>query len=310
MKISKYLKHLLFTVAIIGCNAKNDEKKEKSNKPDKPIESKPKNVNCKVNRDCITNIFIDYFPDMAFCNVTSNTCTNYCFVNTPCKTTSDCNYSIGDPKKCGVECYRSFPEDPEGKCLIIAKEGQFCNNQYIICEEGLICDFYTTHCITRAEAQSQTGEPLFSLFLFMLIMLSLFNRQRADQDLINNLTPNELLMVGIPAGRRRPQEEDELPVYQPIGDTNEDELIEQNLDEVLVQNNESTELANSNSTVTVHDQGIIVEEDDLPLLPPTYDEAVSGYIDDNDDAPLINNTNNNTNNNTENNTNSSPSNTN
>jgi len=266
-------------------NSKNPEKIIKDKKPEISPISERKDVNCKIDSNCSS--FFDFFKDMAYCNETSHLCTNYCFVKTPCKTDYDCNFSIGDSKKCGVQCYKNNVNDTEGKCLIVSKEGQYCNGSYIICEGDLICDYYTSYCITKAEAQTQSGEPLFSLFLFMLIMLSLFNRQRADEDLLNNMTPNELLMVTLPSRRHQP-EDDILPVYQPLDDNNnDDELIEQNLE--VPTSNEENPTEHNQSSNTINEQGAQTN-DDLPLLPPTYDEAINGYVDeDDDDQPLIRN---------------------
>jgi hypothetical protein len=275
-------------------NSENKDNTEDKNSQEEPIKiekpeispiSERKDVNCKIDSNCSS--FFDFFKDMAYCNETSHLCTNYCFVKTPCKTDYDCNFSIGDSKKCGVQCYKNNLNDTEGKCLIVSKEGQYCNGSYIICEGDLICDYYTSYCITKAEAQTQSGEPLFSLFLFMLIMLSLFNRQRADEDLLNNMTPNELLMVTLPSRRRQP-EDDILPVYQPLDDNNnEDEVIEQNL-EVPTSNEGENSTEHLQSNNTINEQGVDMD-DDLPLLPPTYDEAISSFVNDNDDQPLLNN---------------------
>jgi len=296
MKLTGYVKNILLLFMLLTCETKahdnheseghkTTEKQKSSQKSEISPISLRKEINCKVDSNCSS--FFDYFTDMAYCNETSQMCTNYCFVKTPCKTDYDCNFSIGDRKKCGVECYKNNVNETEGKCLIVSKEGQYCNGSYIICEGDLICDYYTSYCITKEEAESQSGEPLFSLFLFMLIMLSLFSRQRADDQIFNNMSPNELLMVTLPS-RRRPPEDDILPVYQPIdSNNNEDELIEQNL-EVPSSNEETNSTQPNQSSSTINEQGVAVDEDDLPLLPPTYDEAVSGYMVESDDQPLLN----------------------
>jgi len=292
MKVTRFVKNIIFLIILLTCEAKEQDKEKKpeksktTEKPEVAPISMRKDVNCKIDSNCSS--FFDYFVDMAYCNETSQLCTNYCFVKTPCKNDYDCNFSIGDSKKCGVECYKSNVNATEGKCLIVSKEGQYCNGSYIICEGDLVCDYYTSYCITKEKAQSQTGEPFFSLFLFMLIMLTLFNRQRADDELFNHMTSNELLMVTLP-NQRRPAEDDILPVYQPVdSNSNEDEVIEQNL-EVPSSNEENQSSVQNQSSSTINEQGAVVDEDDLPLLPPTYDEAVSGFIDESDEQPLLNN---------------------
>jgi len=286
----KYLiKNLLISIIILKCEAKLSDTKLNNNTP-KTLPQKAI-FNCKSNENCSS--FYDYLADMAYCNETSNTCINYCFVKTPCTTDLDCNYSIGDSKKCGVECFKYNANDTVGKCLIVSKQGQYCNNNHIICEEDLICDYYTDTCITKAEAQNQSGEPLFSLFLFMLIMLSLFNRQRADEDVLNNMAPNELLMITAPSRRHRP-EDDELPVYQPLDSNNEDEIIEQNIELPVLSSNNSLSSTEDIQNQSTEEVGFVPDDDDLPLLPPTYDEAISGLADPNQ-SPLTNNNENNNN---------------
>jgi len=211
----------------------------------------------------------------------------------PCTEDSDCNYSIGDTKKCASECYKENINDTVGNCLIISKQGQQCNNLYKICEGNLECDIYSQTCITEEQAQSQSGEPLFSLFLFMLIMLSLFNRQRADEDVLNNMAPNELLMITAPSRRHRP-EDDELPVYQPLDSNNEDEIIEQNIELPVLSSNNSLSSTEDIQNQSTEEVGFVPDDDDLPLLPPTYDEAISGLADPNQ-SPLTNNNENNNN---------------
>ncbi|OUM64181.1 hypothetical protein PIROE2DRAFT_60857 [Piromyces sp. E2] len=274
MKLKSIIQNVLLILAVCGIEAKHHNKEnEKENLPEKAV------VKCERDLNCSS--FTDAIKDMAYCNVTDHTCTNYCYVKLPCINDYDCNYSIGDKKKCGSVCHRNNINDTLGICLIVNKQGQVCNNNFIICEENLICDYYTDTCITKAEAQNQSGEPLFSLFLFMLIMLSLFNRQRADEDLLNNMAPNELFMVTLPNRRHQP-EDDILPVYQPLGEnTNEDEVIEQNL---VVP--ESEEISTSEQNQSTENLEMVVDDDDLPLLPPTYDEAVSGYV---EEEQLINN---------------------
>jgi len=273
MNIKYLIKNLFFSIIVLNCEAKSKNGKVNN---DLPVPQKAI-YPCKKNDNCSS--FFDYLADMAYCNVTSSTCINYCFVKTPCTTDTDCNYSIGDSKKCGVECYKNNVNDTIGKCLIVSKQGQYCNNNHIICEDDLICDFYTDTCITKAEAQNQSGEPLFSLFLFMLIMLSLFNRQRADEDVLNNMAPNELLMITSPNRRHRP-EDDELPVYQPIDSNNEDEIIEQNIENVEHPTSSNSSLITEQNQSN-EDIDMVVDDDDLPLLPPTYDEAVKELAESN-----------------------------
>jgi len=308
MKITKIIQNLLFLLTIFNCEAKEDADKQLE---DLVLETfqikdqldsllgKPKNIQCSDNSFC-TNVeeykMDPMLVDVAKCNNTSNLCTNYCFVRNKCTSDIDCNYSLGEKKRCRSECYRPNNETI-GRCLIISKKEERCDRDFLVCEEGLECDYYyTNRCISRDEIESQTGEPLFSLFLFMLIMLSLFNRQRADEDLLNNMGPNELLMVSLPSSRRRPQEEDVLPVYRPINDdSNEDELIEQNIPE-LNHPEENQEGENDEQVIMVGD------EDDLPLLPPSYDEAINSYVEEDN-----NNSNTNSNININGNTNSSSS---
>jgi hypothetical protein len=273
MKIKSLFQNVLFILAIYGSEAKVEKESKEIKLPELIELPKMEKVihKCKDSSNCSNIRESLNYEDSAYCNVTDSTCTNYCFLNIPCFEDFDCKYSIGDPKKCVAECYK-LNNDTAGVCLVVSKQGQYCGESYIVCEDDLVCDYYTGTCITKAEAQSQTGEPLFSLFLFMLIMLSLFNRQRADEDILNNMAPNELLMVTLPSRRHNP-EDDILPVYQPLDDnTNEDEVIEQNL--VVPESEEHTSSEINQST---EDVGIIVDDDDLPLLPPTYDEAVSGF---------------------------------
>ncbi|ORX47322.1 hypothetical protein BCR36DRAFT_584836 [Piromyces finnis] len=280
MRIMNLFQKVLLLLAIYNCEAKKHQ--DESKNENLVVESQKIIVNCKEDSHC-TN-FDDFLTDMAVCNVTDYTCTNYCMVKIPCTNDLDCNYSIGDKKKCGVSCHKNLVNDTIGMCLIVNKQGQFCNNNHIICEDNLICDFYSDTCITKAEAQNQSGEPLFSLFLFMLIMLSLFNRQRADEDFLNNMAPNELLMVTLPNRRHQP-EDDILPVYQPLDGNNEDEVIEQN----IAPNLSESEGPTTNEQHQSNEDGeMVLDDDDLPLLPPTYDEAVNGFAEDSNNN-LINN---------------------
>ncbi|ORX84363.1 hypothetical protein BCR32DRAFT_291347 [Anaeromyces robustus] len=291
MKIAKFIQCLIFLLTIVKCKVADKTAEEMLDE----INGKPKFNKCKIDTDCTDVPFEMLFVDVAKCNSTSHSCTNYCFVNKDCKENSDCNYSLGDRGKCGAECYKQSANDTIGQCYIIAYENQICGYSYVKCAEGLECDIYFNRCLSKDAINNQSGEPLFSLFLFMLIMLSLFNRQRADEDLLNNMGPNELLMVTLPSSRRRQQEEDTLPVYRPIDDeSNDDELIEQNIPE-LNHPDENQQNGNDDQVIMMGD------EDDLPLLPPSYDEAISGYVEDDNN----NNSNSNVNVNDNGNTNSS-----
>lgn len=276
----------------------NNTSKKNSTETDKPIEDLKVVHQCNIDNKCTS--FYDYTPEMAYCNKTINECENYCFIKTDCTNDFECNFSKGDRKKCGVECYKENKEDKLGKCLLVSKEGEYCNGSYIICGGDLLCDYYSSTCINKNDISGQSGEPIFSLFLFMIIMLSLFNKQRSDEELLNAMSPNELLMITFP-NRRAPPEEDALPMYQPVNsDANADEVIESNLNSIEIPQNETENtsgiLPNNTTTTTqlpnlinttdsslnqppppppvVGEDGQYIEEGDLPLYPPTYEEAI------------------------------------
>lgn len=276
---------------------------------DNPFINKKLKYDCIMDNECSS--FLDYTYDMAYCNKTEGQCSNYCFVNgnIKCFQDSDCNYSETNTKVCGSVCYRKDPSSIFGECKIMARRGKYCNERFIICEGDLVCDQLTQYCLTRSEASSNSGEPVFSLFLFMIIMLSLFNKQRSDEELLNSVSPNELLMITFP-NRRQCPEEDALPLYQPVDSTdNTDEILEQNIPPTTTENSSTEnvtsleinpeqvlempvaggEVVNSQET---NDEGFT----ELPLQPPpSYDEAIN-YSDDNQEQPLLSNT---TNNNTQ-----------